>query len=707
MGDILQFEYPNARRDDNCKEIIHGVEIADVYRWLEDPDSEETKHFVEQQNAVSMPFITSCPYREKINKRLNELWNYPKYDCPFKRGNKYFFYKNDGLQNQFVLYIQESLDSEPRVFLDPNEINVEGTTAITVTAFSEDGQWFAYGLSDAGSDWVRIKIRNVETGIDCEETLEKCKYTSISWTHDNKGFFYSCYPDHCTKSDGTETQMNEYQKMYYHRINTSQCEDILVVQFPDKPRWRSHGEVSNCGRYLFVSVDESCHYNLIYYTPLDVEKEPIVGELKLIPVFDKFEADYELVTNNGDIAFFRTNKDSPNYKLIEVDIKNPSQANWKESIPEHEKDVLDDCFCVYGNILVVLYLRDVVNVIELRKLEDGSLIKPLDIPIGTIQSLSGKRKQSEIFFYVTSFLSPGVIYHCDLSQNLEPKIFREITVKDFDQSEFITEQVFYESKDKTKVPMFIVRPKNLLLDGSNPCLLHGYGGFNFSYSPMFGLSRILLMKHLKGMFAVANIRGGGEYGEKWHDGGRLFNKQNCFDDFIAAAEYLINNKYTCTKKLAIKGGSNGGLLVAACSNQRPDLFGCAIAHVGVMDMLRFHKFTIGHSWVSDYGNPDEENHFKNVLKFSPLHNVPTNVDNYPATLLLTADHDDRVVPLHSLKYIAQLQHVLGKRLKHVPIMIRVDVNAGHGGGKPTSKLIEELTEVFCFIIKTLDLVYYD
>ncbi|KAI1302317.1 Prolyl endopeptidase [Halotydeus destructor] len=699
---MATYTYPVVRRDESLVESLHGVEVKDPYRWLEDPDAEETKQFVEAQNGITMPYIESCPDRDRINKRLTALWDFPKFDCPRKRGDKYYFKKNSGLQNQAVMYVQDSLTSEPRVFLDPNTLSSDGTTALSTTSFSEDGKWFAYALSDAGSDWVRIKVKDTATGNDLSETLTKVKFTNISWTHDNLGFFYCRYPQHEDKADGTETVSNENQKVYYHRINTSQDNDVLVVEFPEKPKWMTSCEVSDCGKYIHVMVREGCHDNAWYYTHLP---QNIDGKFELKPIVEEFSAEYEYVTNEGSLTYIRTNKGAPNYRLVRVDLNKPEQDNWEDIVPENKDDVFDWAHCVNQNVLACCYIRHVANIIELRKLDDGSLIKQLDCPIGTITSFTGKKNQSEIFYYFTSFLTPGTIYHYDLAKHEVPQVHLEVELEGFDANEFKTEQVFYPSKDGTKIPMFVVHSKNVELDGSNPCLLYAYGGFNISNQPYFSVSRLLFIKNFSGIFALANIRGGGEYGQKWHDGGRLMNKQNCFDDFVAAGEYLIEKKYTSKEKLVIQGGSNGGLLVGACCNQRPDLFAAGIAHVGVMDMLRFHKFTIGYAWMTDYGNPDESEHFNNLVKISPVHNIPKDVTEYPAMLLLTADHDDRVVPLHSLKFIAELQHQLGAKVKDRPLMIRVDVNAGHGAGKPTAKTIEEITDIYCFIEKSLNIKY--
>ncbi|XP_073958330.1 prolyl endopeptidase isoform X3 [Choristoneura fumiferana] len=705
----MAFVYPEARRNESVVDDYHGTKIHDPYRWLEDPDSNETKEFIEAENKITRPYLDACPVKADVNARLTELWNYPKYSCPFRRGDRYFFYKNTGLQNQNVLYVQDSLDGEPRVFLDPNTLSEDGTVALSGSRFTEDGATFAYGLSASGSDWITIHMRDVATGEDYPEVLEKVKFASMSWSKDNKGLFYSRYPEQTGKTDGSETEVNRDQKLCYHRLGSPQADDVIVVEFPEEPLWRIGAEVTDCGRYLIVSPVKDCRDNLLFFADLSKQAE-INGKLPLTQLVFKFEADYEYITNEGSVCIFRTNKNAPNYRLIKIDLHNPAEENWETLIPEHPSDVLDWASAVDNDKLVIHYVRDVKSVLQLHSMASGALMQTFDLDVGSVVGFSGKKEQREIFYHFMSFLTPGVIYHVDFTKKpFTPTVFREVEVKGFDASQYEAKQIFYSSKDGTKVPMFIVSKKGLPRDGSNPALVYGYGGFNINIQPSFSVTRLVFMQHFGGVVAIPNIRGGGEYGERWHNAGRLLNKQNVFDDFQAAAEYLIKENYTRPDLITIQGGSNGGLLVAACANQRPDLYGAAIVQVGVLDMLRFHKFTIGHAWVSDYGSADDADQFRNLLAYSPLHNIYTPKEGspqYPATLVLTADHDDRVVPLHSLKFVAALQHAAGAAPPQTrPLLARVDTKAGHGTGKPTAKIIDEHTDILCFMTQALGLKF--
>ncbi|XP_033878182.3 prolyl endopeptidase-like [Acipenser ruthenus] len=709
----MEFKYPEARRDESKIDNYHGTEIPDPYAWLEDPDSEETKAFVEAQNELTMPFLEKCALRGKFTERMTELYDYPKYSCPYKRGNKYFFYHNTGLQNQSVLYIQDSLDSDPRIFFDPNKLSADGTVSLQMARLSEQCECFAYGLSGSGSDWVTVKFMMVADQKELPDTLERVKFSCLSWTHDDRGVFYNCYPRQEGKADGTETTTNLHQKLYYHVIGTDQSQDILVAEFPDNPKWQSTAEVSDDGRYVLLNIREGCkRVNRLWYCDLQLLPNGIKGLLPWVKVIDNFDAKYSYITNEETVFTFLTNLDAPRSRVINIDLSDCDPTHWRTLIPEHHKDVLDFVTCVNGQFLVVDYMRDAKDVLQLFSLTSGKLLKTLPLDLGTIAGFSGRKKDTDIFYKFYSFLQPGVIYHCDLtSETLEPTVFRQVEVKGFNPSDYQTVQVFFPSKDGTKIPMFIVHKKGIKLDGSHPVLLYGYGGFNNSQQPSYNVAYLIFVRHLGGVLAVANIRGGGEYGETWHKGGSLGNKQNCFDDFQCGAEYLIREGYTSSSKLTIRGASNGGLLVAACVNQRPELFGCGIAKVGVMDMLKFHKFTIGHAWTTDYGCSDNEEEFHWLIKYSPLHNLPLSsspAPPYPAMLLLTGDHDDRVVPLHSLKYTATLQHCVGRRpSQRQPLLIRIDTKSGHGAGKPTAKAIQEEAHIFSFIAETLGLSWRD
>ncbi|KAK5852854.1 hypothetical protein PBY51_006693 [Eleginops maclovinus] len=705
----MSFQYPQTYRDDAVMDVYHGEKVPDPYSWLEDPDSEKTQAFVSAQNQLTSPYLECCEVRDLFKERMTELYDYPKYSCPFKRGNRYFHFYNTGLQNQSVMYVQESLDDEPTVFLDPNTFSDDGTVALRGYAFSEDGEYLAYGTSASGSDWVEIRFLQVEGAKTLDDRLERVKFSCMSWTHDGKGLFYNSYPEQKGKSDGTETSSNLHQKLNFHILGTPQSEDVLCAEFPDHPKWMGGAEVSDDGRYLLLSIREGCDpVNRLWYCDLKTTPEGITGLLPWVKLIDNFDAEYEYVTNEGTLFTFKTNLDAPRYRLINIDFASPAQSNWKELIPQHDKDVIVFATCTFSSYLFVCFLHDVKNVLKMYRLSSGEELRTFPLDVGSVVGFTGRKRDSEIFYYFTSFLSPAIIYHCDLTKEpLQPHIFREVTVKGFSPSDYQTTQVFYPSKDGTEIPMFIVHKKGIKLDGSHPGFLYGYGGFNISITPSYSVSRLIFVRHLGGVLAVANIRGGGEYGETWHKAGMLANKQNCFTDFQCAAEYLVKEGYTSSSKLTINGGSNGGLLVAACVNQRPELFGCAVAQVGVMDMLKFHKFTIGHAWTTDFGCSEDKVQFDWLIKYSPLHNIRIPEGNgvqYPAVLLLTGDHDDRVVPLHSLKYIATLQHIVGRSSKQKnPLFILVDTKSGHGAGKPTSKVIQEVADTYAFIARCLNI----
>ncbi|KAG8389843.1 hypothetical protein BUALT_Bualt01G0020600 [Buddleja alternifolia] len=731
MGSLPAFEehlqYPTAHRDESVVDDYHGVMVHDPYRWLEDPDSAGTKEFVEKQMTITDSVLKTCETREKLREKLTKLYDFPKYGAPFRAGDKYFYFHNTGLQPQTVLYVQDSLDGKPEVLLDPNTLSEDGTVALSGFAVSEDAKYLAYGISSSGSDWVTINVMRIEDKSNEPDTVSWVKFSSTSWTHDSKGFFYSRYPapKEGEKLDaGTETHANLHHELYYHFLGTDQPEDILCWRDPENPKHTRSASVTEDGKYVLLYIFENCDpVNKIYYCDMSVLPKGLEGYkgtkelLPFIKLVDKFEASYNYVANDDTIFTFLTNKDAPRNKLVRVDLKEPS--TWTEVLQEDKKDVLESAIAVNSNLIVVNYLRDVKNVLQLRDLETGALLHHLPLDIGTVSDISSRRKDSIVFIGFSSFLIPGIIYSCKLEAEVpDMRIFREIVVPGFDRTEFEVRQVFVPSKDGTKIPMFIVARKDIHLDGSHPCLLYAYGGFNISITPYFTASRILIAKHLDGVFCIANIRGGGEYGEEWHKAGALSKKQNCFDDFISAAEYLVSAGYTQSKKLCIEGGSNGGLLIGACINQRPDLFGCALAHVGVMDMLRFHKFTIGHAWTSDFGCSDKEEEFHWLIKYSPLHNVrrpwdkpSVKVTQYPATMLLTADHDDRVVPLHSLKLLATMQYVLCTSVDRSPqtnpIVGRIESKAGHGAGMPTQKMIDEAADRYGFMAKMVDASWID
>ncbi|KAM3304463.1 prolyl endopeptidase [Capsicum chacoense] len=720
--DERSLTYPFARRNESVVDNYHGVDVPDPYRWLEDPDSKETKEFVEKQVILTDSVLKTCEIRDKLREKLTKLFDFPKYNVPFRAGDKYFYFHNTGLQPQKVLYVQDSLDGKPEVLLDPNTLSEDGTVALSMCAVSKDAKYLAYGISSSGSDWVTVKVMRVEDKRDEPDTISWVKFSNISWTCDSKGFFYSRYPapKNGEKLDaGRETNANLHQEVYYHSLGTDQSDDVLCWKDSENPMHRHIASVTEDGQYVLLYVFRNCDtVNQLYYCDLSALPNGVASyqgrgdALPFSKLVEYFDASYDYVAHNGTVFTLLTNKDAPKYKLVRVDLENPDF--WFDIIREDEKDVLQSAVAVNENQLLVNYLRDVKNVLQLRDLESGSLLHHLPIDIGSVTGISARRKDDSVFIGFMNFLIPGLIYECNLKGEIpELKVFREIIVPGFDRTEFQVNQVFGPSKDGVKIPMFIVARKGMSLDGCNHCLLFGYGGFNVSMTPHFSAARVVLAKHLGVVFCLANIRGGGEYGEEWYKAGALSKKQNCFDDFISAAEYLVSAGYTQPHKLCIEGESNGGLLVAACINQRPDLFGCALAHVGVMDMLRFHKFTIGHAWTSDFGCSDKEEEFHWLIRYSPLHNVRrpweqfANIGfvQYPSIMLLTADHDDRVVPLHSLKLLATMQYVLctseEKSTQTNPIIGRIERKAGHGCGRPTQKLIDEAADRYAFMAKEL------
>ena len=678
------YDYPETKRVEQTDDY-HGTKVADPFRWLEDDNSDETKAWVVEQNKLTNSYLNEIPERAKLKARLTELWNYERYSAPSKAGKRYFYSKNDGLQNQSVYYVADSITDAGRVLLDPNKLSTDGTVALSGLSISDDGNLLAYGLSSAGSDWQEWRFRDVATGADLPDVLKDIKFSGASWTKDGKGIFYSRFPAATDKEK--LTRINYFQKLYFHKLGTPQSEDVLVYERPDDKEMGVGGGVSEDGKYLIISVTKgTAPMNMVFY------KDLTRADSTVQPIVDKLEADYSFVGNDGATFYFRTDKGAPTGKLVAVDV-NAKDKKWRDVIPQ-AKETLGGVDFI-NNQFVGNYLKDAYTQIRVYDL-NGKFVRSVELPgIETAGGFGGKRYDTETFYSFSSYNAPPTIYRYDLKTG-KSEVFRKSNVK-FTPADYEVKQVFYASKDGTKIPMFIVHKKGLKLDGNNPTLLYAYGGFNVSMTPGFSVARLPWLE-MGGVYAVANLRGGGEYGEEWHRAGTKLDKQNVFDDFIAAAEYLVSFKYTQPKKLAIQGGSNGGLLVGAVLNQRPSLFGAALPAVGVMDMLRFHKFTIGRAWTSDYGSAEESPEmFKAIYAYSPLHNIKKG-EKYPAVMVTTADHDDRVVPAHSFKYAATLQEAQGG---DAPVLIRIETKAGHGAGKPTAKVIEEQADIFGFLIKNL------
>ena len=690
----VKFLYPATKKVKQT-DTYHGIKVSDPYRWLEDENSDDTKKWIENQNQITFDYLKQIPYRENIKKRLTKLWNYPKRRTPFTGGNFLFFFMNDGMQNQDILYKQEGLDGNPEVFLDPNTLSEDGTVAITLVEPSFDGNFMAVGIARAGSDWSEIHIYDIHTGERMDETINWVKFSGISWLRN--GFYYSRYDK---PKEGSELSgKNEYHKVYYHQIGSYQEKDKLIYLNKETPLRNYNIQTSQDEKFLFLYETESTSGNSLYFSnAMDSDFSDGSDDVKSFKqITSGFDFEYQVIDNIENRLLVMTNDKAPNKKLVLIDPEDPAPEKWQTIIEERENEVLESAM-IAENKIICTYLKDAGNRAYIFELT-GEMIYKIELPgIGTIESFTGKREQPFAFYSFTSFNHPTTIYKLEILSGLS-EIYYESEIRHM-SGNLVVNQIFYKSKDGTKIPMFIVHRNDIKLDGNNPCLLYGYGGFNISMTPSFSISRLLFLE-AGGVYALPNIRGGGEYGENWHKAGTKCNKQNVFDDFIAAAEYLVKNKYTSSKKLAIAGGSNGGLLVGACMTQRPELFKVALPAVGVMDMLRFHKFTIGWAWVSDYGSSDNKDEFKCLYKYSPLHNIKNGV-SYPATLVTTADHDDRVVPAHSYKFISTLQaNQAGKN----PVIIRIETQAGHGAGKPTSKLIEEATDIWSFVFYNLGIKY--
>ncbi len=678
------FNYPETKKGDVVDDYF-GTMVADPYRWLEDDRSDETAEWVKQQNEVTFSYLESIPYRQQIKERLTDIWNYPRTSAPFKAGGKYFFSKNDGLQNQSVYYMQETLDSEPVLFLDPNTLSEDGTVSLTNFSVSNDGKYLGYGISRGGSDWQEFYVKDIESGEILKDHLQWIKFSGIAWYKD--GFFYNRYP---TPAKGDELKgENKNSKLYYHKVGTPQDEDVLIYEDTEHPEWSFHASVTEDEKYLIIGVTESTSGNALYFK--DLEKDTPV--IKVINTFDK---DYSVIDHVDGQLWVYTNDGAPKYQVLALDVNQPERSNWTTLLPEEEENVLKGITLTGGKIFAN-YMQDAHSVIKVFTPE-GSYLYNVELPsIGTVSGFYGKADDPETFYTFSSYTYPSVVYKYDTQKN--ESILYSQTEIDFDIEQYETKQVKYKSKDGTEVPMFIVYKKGLKLDGNNPTWLYGYGGFNISLNPRFDVRRLLWLEN-GGVYAVANLRGGGEYGEEWHKAGTKMQKQNVFDDFIAAANYLVDKQYTKPKYLAIQGGSNGGLLIGAVINQAPDLFRVAFPQVGVMDMLRYQHFTIGRYWATDYGtSEDSKEMFEYLYKYSPVHAINPRL-NYPAVMVTTADHDDRVVPAHSFKYIATLQAAY--KGKH-PVMIRIETDAGHGAGTPTTKVIEEWTDLYSFTFDQMGL----
>src|SRR5688572_2080420 len=676
--------YPKAKKVEQV-DNFHGTLVRDPFRWLEDTKSADTQSWIEAQNKVSDAYLANIPQRDALRKRFTELWNYERYSAPSKITSGFYIYsKNDGLQNQNVLYRANSITDPGKVFFDPNKLSEDGTVAYAGGSFTDDGKLWAYAIARSGSDRTEWKVMNTETGEHLSDTLAPNRQGGVSWLKDNSGFFYSRFPQ--TEAGAELKSQTYYQKLYFHKLGTPQSEDKVVYERPDNKEYFVGGGVTDDGDYLIINVGKGTErMNMVYFKKLDKSDSPIQ------PLVTDLKNSHSFIGNVGPVFYFRTDNGAPRGKVVSINVSEATPV-WKDVIPEAAETLNGVQFV--NDQFVANYMKDAYTQVRIFE-TNGKHVRDVKFPgIGSAGGFGGRREDTETFYTFSSYNSPPTIYRYDMKTG-QSTVFRKAAVK-FDGSNYEVKQVFFTSKDGTKVPMFITHKKGLKLDGSNPTLLYGYGGFNVPQTPGFSVARVPWLE-MGGVYAVANLRGGSEYGKDWWANGAKLKKQNVFDDFIAAGEWLIANKYTSTPKLAIQGGSNGGLLVGAVLNQRPDLFGAALPAVGVMDMVRFPKFTIGWAWTSDYGSPDNPEEFKALYAYSPLHNIKPGT-KYPATLVTTSDHDDRVFPAHSFKYAAALQEA---QAGNAPVLIRIETKAGHGAGKPVSKVIEEQVDIYGFLMKNL------
>lgn len=676
--------YPESPRGPDVDDF-HGEQVADPYRWLEDPAADTTRRWIGEQNEVTESHLAAIPERGELRERLRQLWNHERYGLPLERGGRYFYSRNDGLQNQSVLYVAESLDAEPRVLLDPNLLSEDGTTALSGTSISPDGRWLAWGVSKAGSDWQEWRVRDIDSGDDLDDHLRWIKFSGASWAEDNSGFYYSRYDE--PEAGAEFTGANHFQKIHFHKLGTPQEQDSLVYERPDQKKWGLNASVTDDGRYLIIRATQGTDpRNGIFYRDLAQPGSEVVELL------NGFDASWSFIDNDGPRFWFHTDLDAPLGRVVEIDITRPGRDHWRELIGESDATLRS--VSRVGDRLFATWLRDAFSDVAMFSL-DGQPLGGVELPgTGTAAGFGGDRDSRETFYFFTSPTDPGTIFHLDLATGAQREFRRPQVDIDLDALE--TRQVFVESVDGTRVPMFLTHRRGLEPDGDTPVYLYGYGGFRISMTPAWSTFAAAWVER-GGIFVSACLRGGGEYGEAWHHAGRLADKQNVFDDFISAAEWLIDNGYTNPSRIAIGGGSNGGLLVGACMIQRPDLFAAALPAVGVFDMLRYHKFTIGWAWIPEYGDPANEDDYRVLRAYSPLHNLRPGT-RYPSTLITTGDHDDRVVPAHSFKFAAALQHA---HRGDNPVLIRIETSAGHGAGKPTEKLIDEAADKMAFLLREL------